>query len=65
MKVISRRENESVVIGEDIFVTVLEVRANRVRLAISCPRSTPSYREETLYCKPQDQPIEMVLSARG
>lgn len=65
MKLISRRENESLVIGEDIFVTVLEIRADRVRLAISSPRSTPSYREETLFLQTQDQPVELLLSSRG
>ena len=60
MKVISRRENESLVIGEDISVTVLEVHADRVRLAISSPRSNPSYREETLFCTPQAESEEVV-----
>ncbi len=48
MKVISRRENEGLVIGTDIAVTVLQIRKNHVRLAIACPRLTPSYWEETL-----------------
>lgn len=66
MKVVSRRENESLVIGEDIFVTVLEIRPDRVRLAISSARSTPSYREETLFVQQQEQqPVELQLSSRG
>lgn len=54
MKVISRRENEGLVIGEDIFVTVLQVRLNHVRLAISCARMSPSYWEETLTWEPEE-----------
>lgn len=54
MKVISRRENEGLVIGEDIFVTVLQVRLNHVRVAISCSRMTPSYWEETLTWEPEE-----------
>ena len=65
MKVISRRENESLVIGEDIFVTVLEVRGDRVRLAISCARMTPSYWEETVFWTPQSSPAELLLSSRS
>jgi carbon storage regulator len=63
MQVISRRENESLVLGEDIFVTVLEVRTYHVRLAISSPRSTPSYWEETLSWMPEEQPAELQLTA--
>lgn len=49
MQVISRRVNEGLVIGEDIYVTVLEVQDHCVRLGISHPHSEPSYWEETLY----------------
>lgn len=64
MKVISRRENEGLVIGDDIFVTVLQVHLNHVRLAISCARMTPSYWEETLWVEAeQAEPIELELLA--
>src|SRR5947208_2270939 len=44
MKVVfSRRVNEGLVIGGDMFVTVLQIRKDHVRLAIACPRLTPSY----------------------
>jgi carbon storage regulator CsrA len=56
MKVVSRRENEGLVIGEDIFITVLQVRLNHVRLGISCSRLTPSYWEETLFW--EDEEVE-------
>lgn len=59
---ISRRENEGLVIGEDIFVTVLQVRLNHVRLAISCSRLDPSYREETLWFEPDEQPVSLQLT---
>ena len=52
-----RCENEAVAIGE-IVVTVLEVRDDHVRLAISSPRSTPSYREETLYWARQEAELQ-------
>jgi carbon storage regulator CsrA len=62
MKVISCRENEGLVIGEDIFVTVLQVRLNHVRLGISCERRTPSYWEETLSWEPQEEAATLELS---
>ena len=49
MRIFSRRENETLVIGEDVTVTILQIQDNQVRLAISCPRMTPAYREETLF----------------
>lgn len=63
MKVFSRRENEGLVIGDDITVTVLQIRKDHVRLAISCPRLTPSYWEETLFLDLAEQPSELQLSA--
>jgi len=48
-RMISRRANEGIVIGDDIQVTVLNVYADHVRLAISSPHDVPSYWEQTLY----------------
>jgi carbon storage regulator CsrA len=62
MKVFSRRENEGLVIGDDISVTVLRIWKDHVRLAISCPRMTPSYWEETLFLKIELEPSELELS---
>ena len=49
MQIISRRENESIVIGNDIVVTVLEFADDFVRLAIESPNEEPSYREEVIH----------------
>jgi len=46
MLVLSRRMDESVIIGEDVKVTVVDVRGNKVRLGITAPRSIPVHREE-------------------
>lgn len=62
MKVISRRENEGLVIGGDINITVLQIRTDCVRLAISCPRLIPSYWEQTLFVQPQEEQSELELS---
>lgn len=50
-RLMSRRANEGIVIGDDIHVTVLKVYPDHVRLAISSPRDVPSYWEQTLYIK--------------
>jgi carbon storage regulator len=46
MLVLSRRPQESFIIGDDIVVTVLEVNGDKVRLGIAAPRSVQVHREE-------------------
>ena len=46
MLVVSRRQGESIVIGNDIVVTVLEVRGGQVRIGVDAPRSITVHREE-------------------
>lgn len=46
MLILTRRAGERVVIGEDIFVTVMEVSGQTVRLGIDAPERLPIYREE-------------------
>lgn len=48
MLVLSRRVGESIVIGDDVTVTVLEVRGDVVRVGIAAPRSVTVHREELL-----------------
>jgi len=62
MQFISRRENEGLVIGDDISITVLQIRNDHVRLAVSCTRLTTSYWEETLFLQTSDRPSELELS---
>jgi carbon storage regulator len=46
--VLTRRKNQSIVIGDDIVVTVLEVKGDQIRLGITAPREVQVYREELL-----------------
>lgn len=46
MLVLSRRASESVMVGQDVVITVLEVRGDVVRLGISAPREIQVHREE-------------------
>ncbi len=48
MLVLTRRKNQSIVIGDDIVVTVLEVKGDQIRLGITAPRNVQVYREELL-----------------
>ena len=46
MLVLTRRPGESVMIGDDIVVTILDVRGDVVRVGIQAPRSIQVHREE-------------------
>lgn len=48
MLVLTRRKNQSIVIGDNIVVTVLEVKGDQIRLGITAPRNVQVYREELL-----------------
>lgn len=53
MLVLTRRVNEKILIGDNIVVTVLEVRGDQVRLGIDAPRDVKVFREEVVL---RDQP---------
>ena len=46
MLVLSRKKNESIVIDDNIVVTVVEVRGDKVRLGIQAPKEVPIHRSE-------------------
>jgi carbon storage regulator len=46
MLVLTRRSGESVMIGNDVVITVLEARGDVIRLGISAPRDIQVHREE-------------------
>jgi carbon storage regulator len=46
MLILTRRVGESVVIGEDVTVTVLGVKGNQVRIGINAPKHVAVHREE-------------------
>ncbi|HET6483155.1 MAG TPA: carbon storage regulator CsrA [Actinoplanes sp.] len=46
MLVLTRRSGESVMIGDDVVITVLEARGDVIRLGIQAPRDVQVHREE-------------------
>ena len=58
MLLLSRKLNESIVINDDIVVTVLGIQGDRVRIGIDAPREIPVYRQE-VYEKMQNQEVAM------
>ena len=46
MLVLTRRPGESIVVGQDIVITVIEIKGGHVRIGIDAPREIDGYREE-------------------
>lgn len=46
MLVLSRKRDESIMIGNDVVITIIEIRGDKVRLGIEAPKATPVHRQE-------------------
>ncbi|MHB8899731.1 MAG: carbon storage regulator CsrA [Thermoguttaceae bacterium] len=46
MLVLSRQRDESIIIGENIVVTIVDIRGDKVRLGIDAPSEIPVHRRE-------------------
>ena len=55
MLVLSRRHDESICIGQDIVVTVISIRGDKVRLGIVAPQHTQVDREEIRRAKDREK----------
>ena len=48
MLVLSRKLGERICIGNNIFITVVDINRGKIRLGIEAPRDVPVYRQELL-----------------
>ncbi len=46
MLVLSRHRDESIIIGDNIVITVVDIRGDKVRLGIQAPAEVPVHRQE-------------------
>lgn len=61
MLALSRKVGESIVINNDIEVTILEIKGDQVKVGIAAPKSIPIYRKE-LYLQIQEANKEAASS---
>jgi carbon storage regulator len=46
MLILSRKINEKIMIGDDVSVSIIEIRGDQVRLGVDAPKSVKVYRQE-------------------
>jgi carbon storage regulator len=65
MLVLTRKTNQSIMIGDDIEVSVLAVSRDKIRLGITAPRDVPVFRKEVYLSikdeSGEDTPIEEAI----
>ena len=62
MLVLTRRPGESIIVGKDIVITVLEIKGGQVRIGIDAPREIQVHREE-VYEQVRQENLEAVRHA--
>ena len=55
MLVLSRKPGETIVVGDDIIVTVVAITGNRIKLGIEAPPEVTIKRRELLFESPREQ----------
>ena len=58
MLVLTRKSNQSIMIGDDIEVSVLAIMGEKVRIGIQAPRDVPVFRKEVYLEIQEDSPGE-------
>lgn len=59
MLVLTRHRDECIVIGHDVFITVVDIRGDKVRIGIDAPRNLAVHREEVYrQINPRGKPTE-------
>ena len=57
MLVLSRQRDESIMIGDKVVITIVDIRGDKVRLGIEAPQEVPVHRQEVYEAIKRDGPI--------
>ena len=63
--VLTRKSNQSIMIGDDIEVSVLSIMGEKVRIGIQAPREVPVFRKEVYLEIQQERAAEAAAQAGG
>lgn len=61
MLALARKINESIIVNDNIEVTILEIKGDQVKVGISAPKSVPIYRKE-IYLQIKDENKEAITN---
>ena len=62
MLALSRKVNQSIIVNDDIEITVLEIKGDQIKIGIEAPKSVPIYRKE-IYTQIRDANTEAANTA--
>jgi carbon storage regulator len=62
MLVLTRKSNQSIMIGDEIEISVLSVMGDKVRIGIQAPRSVPVYRREVYVAIQREREDELMAA---
>lgn len=62
MLILTRRVGETLMIGDDVTVTVLGVKGNQIRIGVNAPKDVSVHREE-IYMRIQNEKSEVETSS--
>jgi len=64
MLLLSRKKDESIVVGDDVEITIVDVRGDKVLLGINAPRNISVHRKE-IYDEIQREKAQKALESKG
>ena len=62
MLALSRKLNQSIIVNDNIEITVLEIKGDQIKIGIDAPKSVPIYRKE-IYAQIKDSNTEAMNTA--
>lgn len=65
MLILSRKKDESIIIGDDIKITILDISSSQIRLGIDAPKELSILREELVIAVQQENARAMEVNLTG